>query len=73
MSLHQTVFQHNLVTGMHRARCICGWELVGRDLAALQDRAAVHDLDAPAERQASDVLAGLAVMLFVGAVVVVFA
>lgn len=43
--MHQVRFERRADGGLYRARCTCGWLAVEADLAALQSRAATHDLD----------------------------
>lgn len=47
---HRTRFETRRDGLWHRAICTCGWSGVETDLAALQARAAVHDMEwQPAE------------------------
>lgn len=45
VAFHGLTFARNRVTGEHRAFCSCGWSVVSKDVAEVQARAAVHDLD----------------------------
>lgn len=41
---HEVKFEKNVVTGMHRATCSCGWVMLGT-LEEVQSRAATHDTE----------------------------
>lgn len=42
--IHETKFQRNQITGLHRALCSCGWFTTG-SLTECQLRASTHDTE----------------------------